>query len=78
MFTRDHCDNCGCEFSEGRFVVGKLWCSECWSGRRPPEAMPCTPEQRRQLALWMAPKVPAKARTLSHSQAAQPGEVACG
>jgi hypothetical protein len=61
MNNRDTCDNCGSEtFGEGHFAIGKLWCAECWSGRRPPVSMPPTPAQRRQLALWCKPKVPGK------------------
>jgi hypothetical protein len=63
MLTRDHCDNCGSEFSEGRFVAGKVWCADCYSGRKPPVAMPPTPAQRQQLRLWCAPLVPATRQT---------------
>jgi len=55
--TRDVCDNCGSEtFSEGHFAVGKLWCRECWTGRKPAVAMPPNAAQRRQLELWCAPQ----------------------
>jgi hypothetical protein len=72
MIIRDICDNCGSAFHEGHFAVGKLWCSDCWSGRRPPVAMPCTPSQRAQLDLWCAPLVSAKGQTPCHALAAQP------
>jgi protein-arginine kinase activator protein McsA len=57
MSERDVCDNCGSEtFSEGHFAVGKLWCAECWSGRKPAVAMPPSPAQRKQFELWISPR----------------------
>lgn len=74
--TRDHCDLCGSEtFSDGRFALGKLWCSECWSGRQPPKGiMPPTPAYRAQLDLWCAPRTgtPPKAQTPRTSSPVQP------
>jgi hypothetical protein len=57
--SRDSCDNCGSEtFGEGHFAVGKLWCSACWSGRKPPVAMPPTEKGKRAIASWIAPRPP--------------------
>lgn len=68
--SRDTCDNCGSDtFGEGHFAVGKLWCAECWSGQH--SAMPPTPAYRRQIELWLAPKVPPAQQTLSLAQATQ-------
>jgi len=53
----DTCDNCGLPLDgDSHFSVGKTWCARCWSGQRPPEAMPPTPAQKRQLALWCQPR----------------------
>ena len=69
----DTCDNCGSEtWDEGHFAVGKLWCAECWSGRKPPLAMPPTPAQKQQIDLWIATRPPAQ-QTLRLDELAQPG-----
>jgi len=68
MLEIDVCDNCGLPLDAdgAHFAVGKTWCRKCWSGRKPPEGiMPCTPEQKRQLKLWCAPR--------THRQGAQRG-----
>jgi hypothetical protein len=73
MLTRDICDICGSEtFSEGHFAVGKLWCRECWSGRKPAIANPPTPAYRAQIDLWCAPRT----STPPKAQAPRPGELA--
>ena len=61
----DTCDNCGLPLDDAsHFAVGKTWCRKCWSGRRPPVAMPPTPAQRKQLNLWCAPKAKPRAADL--------------
>jgi len=53
----DVCDNCGGALDDGsHFAVGKTWCRECWSGQRPPVAMPPTAAQVKQLDLWCQPR----------------------
>ena len=62
MSTRDTCDNCGsATFGEGHFAVGKLWCRECWAGRKPAVAMPPTEAGKLAIAAWIAPKNPRRA-----------------
>jgi hypothetical protein len=56
----DTCDNCGASLDDGsHFAVGKTWCRECWSGRKPPVAMPCTPRQLDIIRDWIQPRVQA-------------------
>lgn len=81
--TRDVCDACGAAFEEGHFSSsdGKVLCSECHSGRRPPSGiMPPTPAYKRQLKLWCAPRTgtPPRQQTLRLGELAQPGEVLRG
>jgi hypothetical protein len=70
MSDRDVCDNCGSELSEGHFVAGKLWCADCWSGRKPPVARPPNKDQQTQIEAWLAPKQ----KTCALHQAAPPPE----
>jgi len=74
--TIDVCDGCGSPLDDGsHWAVGKTWCRACWSGRQPPKGiMPPTPEYKRQLALWCAPKgkVPPAQQTLRLGELAQP------
>jgi hypothetical protein len=55
--ARMPCDLCGSQTWEGdaHFIMGKLWCSECWAGQQPAVAMPPTASQRHQLELWVRP-----------------------
>jgi len=72
MKTRETiCELCGAQFADGHWDGRRLLCAECHSGSTPPVAMPCTPAQRRQLDLWLAPLVPSKAQTPRHAQAVQ-------
>jgi hypothetical protein len=79
MSEKEPCAFCGDEhWTEAHFTAGRLVCRDCWSGRNPPAAMPCTPTQRAQFDLWLASKVPAKALALNLAQATQPQGAICG
>jgi hypothetical protein len=54
---REPCTFCGAtDWGEAHFVFGRIVCLTCWRGQRPAKAMPPTPSEQRQLALWMAPQ----------------------
>ena len=75
IMNTDTCDCCGLELDDGsHFVAGKTWCRRCWSGQRPPVAMPPSALEQTQIADWLEPqalKVPAKAPTLNQRELAQ-------
>jgi hypothetical protein len=57
--TRDTCDVCGGELDDGsHFAIGKTWCAACWSGQRPPVAMPPTARQLDIIRDWIRPRLP--------------------
>ena len=59
MSARDVCDLCGSEtFSEGRWSMGKLWCSDCFRGQRPAVAMPPSERGKAAIKVWLAPRPP--------------------
>ncbi len=63
MSDHDVCDNCGSEtWNEGHFAVGKLWCRECWAGRKPATPQPVSEEGKRAIEKWIAPRRPQPAR----------------
>ncbi len=66
------CELCGAQFTEGHWDGRRLLCAECHSGSTPPVAMPPSARERAQLALWLAPLVPAKALALNLAQATLP------
>ena len=73
MANPDTCDVCGGELDDGsRFALGKTWCRACWSGQRPPEAMPCTSRQLELIRDWIAPRLPQR----QGAQRGQDGPVA--
>jgi hypothetical protein len=55
--VRMPCDLCGSQIWEGdaHFIMGKLWCPECWAGREPAVAQPPTRLEQLLLAEWIAP-----------------------
>ena len=51
------CDCCGLPTDgAARFALGRWWCAECWSGQRPPVAMPPTAAEKASIAAWIAPR----------------------
>jgi hypothetical protein len=57
--TRDACDICGsATWSAGHFAIGKVWCAECWAGRKPAASMVPTTYQQTQIAAWLRPQRP--------------------
>jgi hypothetical protein len=71
----DVCDNCGLPLDDGsHFSLGKTWCTRCFSGQRPPVAMPPNARQRAQIAAWLRPRTstPPRQQTLRLGELAQP------
>jgi len=53
------CDCCGSELvdgDEGTLVCGRVWCTDCVSGTKPPVAMPPTAAEKASIAAWIAPR----------------------
>jgi recombinational DNA repair protein (RecF pathway) len=68
----DCCDRCHVELTDGAHYSAKerrVLCRECHEGCRLPVAMPCTPEQCKQIELWMRPLA---RQTPQHGPATQP------